>query len=352
MQFKFHSQDDLTTAQDLVERAGVRIYTSWGNVGPATMERANRPLSRQDTDFRPSSAISNNTPGVLSSLTSATFPGSEYPSSPPHPRQTALRNSMRDDLSQFQTRDDYQQSSFPAGSRAEQRPSTAPNFTSDRPLSAMMPPRRELPFTRPYYRDSDKTFVPGDGFIGSPAVNKQASSSDQRPSTADLAPLKTPTYATRSTTRMEKKKQVANSSLTHNDAPPTSEYFPALRGLSPSTLRDETSRPVLSPLKRPLSDTDSNENSRSTRRPFSNGRASSSTHKTHTDDSENYIVEQVRNATHSDGSRTLRSYAAQTQEMRDSLLNELFIECIEDDGFIALCQDVAANWRRIGLGLQ
>ncbi|KAF4309504.1 hypothetical protein GTA08_BOTSDO01989 [Botryosphaeria dothidea] len=93
-------------------------------------------------------------------------------------------------------------------------------------------------------------------------------------------------------------------------------------------------------------------NSRSTRRPFSNGRASSSTHKAHTDDSENYIVEQVRNATHSDGSRTLRSYAAQTQEMRDNLLNELFIECIEDDGFIALCQDVAANWRRIGLGLQ
>ena len=51
-------------------------------------------------------------------------------------------------------------------------------------------------------------------------------------------------------------------------------------------------------------------------------------------------------------SEKLRQWAAIDSEQRMTLLNQFFCEKLEDEGFIELCEDVEACWRRIGLGLR
>lgn len=219
----------------------------------------------------------------------------------------------------------------------------------------MMPPRRELPFQRPYSRNSDGIKKQVESSLDNPTTASRAMSVSKRPSTADLPPLRPPTYATRSATIAMKKDITATEEQSNSvKLPPTqerdtlsSQYFTT--ALEPSAsmhtidVFPETTYPPSSTLGRPSSAV--TDKAEITRR-----KAASSIARDHQDDPETHrLADLIRTSTRS---RDLQSYTTQPQDVRGNLLNEFFVECIEDDDFQLLCQDVASSWRRIGLGLQ
>ncbi|KAG7007591.1 hypothetical protein G7Y79_00009g027000 [Physcia stellaris] len=46
----------------------------------------------------------------------------------------------------------------------------------------------------------------------------------------------------------------------------------------------------------------------------------------------------------------LAAYAAQPDEVRQAVIKDLILECLGDENFVKLAEDVDAEWRRIGLG--
>ena len=46
----------------------------------------------------------------------------------------------------------------------------------------------------------------------------------------------------------------------------------------------------------------------------------------------------------------LTAYAAQSKEERLAVIDEMICECLEDENFGKLVEDVDESWRRIGLG--
>ncbi|KAF4541285.1 uncharacterized protein LTHEOB_8681 [Lasiodiplodia theobromae] len=309
MQLTFNSASDAKIAYDLIVRSGVKMFTK----------------------YRPSSATLDFPPSQ-----SATMGASDYPSSPPGMRRLVLQNSSHD--------------------REDVRPSTAPATELGSGLMDMLPPRRELPFSRPDSRDSGNFGSSGSGLMGSQISNSRPSSSN-RPSTANLPPLKPPTYASRSTTAKHKTQLTTEMPSIFASQSSSSHYFSANPAPSSDTIGWESSktlRPGSSASKQSLIDiVGSNELSHSHRQPFSSSKETAA-HETgqlsrgYDED----LTDLVRNATQSDASKRLQSYAAQPWNAREDLLSEFFVSCIEDDAFITLCQDVNANWRRIGLGLQ
>ncbi|EKG11818.1 hypothetical protein MPH_11314 [Macrophomina phaseolina MS6] len=351
IQVKFPSTDDLTIARDIMRRAGIRVFNNSASSRPSTAQTDIRPLSEHNAGTQSIIIAPQSGFEFLHRAASATLRGSENPSSSPRLRRSAFKPPMHDAPNRLQISQDYPQERIFTETSTDDRPSTAPNFGSDEPLSAMMPPRRELPFNRPYLRDSSKRFIPDDGFAGSSTVTMTPSSSTQRPSTADLPPLKQPTYATRSTTVIEKKPKAANVPLTQDSELLRDQYIPAFLGAS-EALRDESLRPRPSLLKRPSSALKDLEDINKKQRSDPSAKAKPSTDSLRAGGKENYnLTDLISQAAHSSDPRILPSYAAQPQEVRDNMLSEFFVNCVEDDDFITLCQDVAANWRRIGLGL-
>ena len=50
-------------------------------------------------------------------------------------------------------------------------------------------------------------------------------------------------------------------------------------------------------------------------------------------------------------SESLAAYAAQSKEERMAIIDDLICECLGDENFTKLVEDVSDSWRRIGLGL-
>lgn len=48
----------------------------------------------------------------------------------------------------------------------------------------------------------------------------------------------------------------------------------------------------------------------------------------------------------------LTAYAAQPVEQRRVIVSNWIVQHIEDDAFLALCEDVYGTWQRVGLGLE
>lgn len=46
----------------------------------------------------------------------------------------------------------------------------------------------------------------------------------------------------------------------------------------------------------------------------------------------------------------LAAYVAQTEEKRLEVIDEMLCECLDDENFVKLAEDVCGSWRRIGLG--
>ena len=49
-------------------------------------------------------------------------------------------------------------------------------------------------------------------------------------------------------------------------------------------------------------------------------------------------------------SEDLAVYAAQSEDERMTYIDDLICECLEDENFGKLCEDVERSWKRIGLG--
>ncbi|KAK0654210.1 hypothetical protein DIS24_g5432 [Lasiodiplodia hormozganensis] len=283
---------------------------------------------------------------------------SDYPSSPPGMRRLVLQNSVREHASSEHSilGQPNRQPFFQSHDREDVRPSTAPATELGSGLMDMLPPRRELPFSRPDSRDSGNFGSSGSGLMGSQISNSRPSSSN-RPSTANLPPLKPPTYASRSATTKHKTQLTTEMPSIFASQSSSSHYFGANPGSSSDTIGWESSktlRPGPSASKQSLSDVvGSNELSHPHKQPFSSSKetAAHETEQLNRGYDED-LTTLVRNANQSDASKRLQSYAAQPSNAREDLLSEFFVSCIEDDAFITLCQDVNANWRRIGLGLQ
>lgn len=47
----------------------------------------------------------------------------------------------------------------------------------------------------------------------------------------------------------------------------------------------------------------------------------------------------------------LAAYVAQPQEERMAIIDDMICECLGDDNFVKLLEDVDQSWRRIGLGM-
>ena len=47
----------------------------------------------------------------------------------------------------------------------------------------------------------------------------------------------------------------------------------------------------------------------------------------------------------------LAAYAAQPREERMAIIDDLICECLGDESFVKLLEDVEQSWRRIGLGI-
>lgn len=47
---------------------------------------------------------------------------------------------------------------------------------------------------------------------------------------------------------------------------------------------------------------------------------------------------------------SLAAYAAQPESERLAALDEMICDCLEDENFVKLCEDVEKSWKRVGLG--
>ncbi|OJD33969.1 uncharacterized protein BKCO1_26000120 [Diplodia corticola] len=346
MQLTFNSMSDAKIAYDLVVRSGVKMFTSKAPSGPPASDSSVLPPSQAAAESRPSSAMSD-----VQLSQSSTVGVPDYPSSPPGMRRLALQNSLRDYTSN-------EQSIFgkPNGlDEGDRRPSTAPAAGLAPSLMDMIPPRRELPFLRPNSQGSGG--ASGDSFMGVQAASGRPPSSSNRPSTANLPPLKGPTYVLRPNATKHNHQHSTGMPPPLTPQSSTSQYFnsqPASASHTPSSESLMGLRPGASPLRGPLIDNaDRNKPLYPPRKSYldNEAAAANATRKPDCVDDEGF-AELLRTATQPDASGRLQSFAAQPRNDREDMLNDFFVGCIEDDAFITLCQDVAANWRRVGLGLQ
>lgn len=51
------------------------------------------------------------------------------------------------------------------------------------------------------------------------------------------------------------------------------------------------------------------------------------------------------------GNNNLAAYAVQPREERMAIIDDMICECLGDENFVKLLEDVDQSWRRIGLGM-
>ncbi|KAK8157735.1 hypothetical protein IWX90DRAFT_421503 [Phyllosticta citrichinensis] len=321
-QLRFSSEDDFRIAYDVIHRAGIQISES-----PALPKPASRASS------------SHSVPNFSSSLP---------PSSPPkvdvwHARQEIRRpTSSALSVSQLPT----------IVERPPLRPSTAPTADLGRP--GQMPPRRELPFSRP--PSSSAQSLPG-----SRTASKRKTTPNQTPiddtdkhrrtsalaSSANLPPLVPPRLGHPS----------------HGDT--TSSATTALGVGGPDLESPRQVEQSLQGMSDPYSLQQHRPRSSSTAiawqgRPTNvNAASSDQIESEHTVlfDSGSVLPQSTDGQpAASPGSMAsawganLTAYSRQSVQDRENQLDDIFAHCIHDDNFLLLCQDVASRWHRLYLG--
>ncbi|KZM26032.1 uncharacterized protein EKO05_0005868 [Ascochyta rabiei] len=239
------------------------------------------------------------------------------------------------------------------------RPETA--LLYDRPDTAELPPRRELPFRRDSLptssgNDSNRPQSrPSTGLMGPPPMPNRVS--DLRPGSArnaafdsDLPPLRLPTIvpdiaktspvhqrpltplpparsppkpAQTTTTYEEQQPLPSASSSPHAYPTPTSTSPVAARPLSAASSASQNQREPASP-------------SAFTSSPArgSKDRSDRAHAPVRSDDTEN----------------ALRAYAMQSDDKRTAALNSFIFKSLDDNNFVTLVEDMEMNWARLGLG--
>ncbi|KIW04194.1 hypothetical protein, variant [Verruconis gallopava] len=246
-----------------------------------------------------------------------------------------------------------------------ERPSTTSKMTIvqlDSDLSAMIPPRRELPFKRPESRQS--------AFSRDRSASRPSSSADlsalPKPNFIEPAPIESvmPTRKhgtsaendlTRNLAEGETKKRYADTKeATSLDVDAAGAERPNTATSTQSKrirLAKETGIRLSTSLSTP-----SASNNVSDDAPMTSEKAAGT----------NNITDNLRNALDRVGSamtptspqiacqhlekENLASYAGMPYEERMAVLEKLIVEGVADENFITLCEDVFGCWQRIGLG--
>lgn len=241
---------------------------------------------------------------------------------------------------------------------AAQRPETA--LLYDRPDTAELPPRRELPFLReslPTSSGSDHNRPrsrPSTGFMGPPPLPSRVS--DLRPGSAratcsdsDLPPLRQPTMITDTT------KQPPLQQRPYTPRPASGGHSKS--GQAMTIYEDQSFSPASSSTQayptpaatspsspRPFSPVSGGaQNRRAFAPPSTFASPPQSRSKDQTDRALNSILS-------SDTENALKAYALQSEDARRAALDNFILKSLDNRDFLTLVEDMEANWARIGLG--
>jgi hypothetical protein len=365
------SKDRGSTAGSGQSRANSRPAVSPTRSSAQSVGLSCPPSRLTEISNRPYTAVS--TPTALGSQTqdaaharpSSAFPSSSFtpqpnPLTPPmyFPRPDSASVSSSDYPSSFPSRD------RPLATKEQYDESASPPGTAmlyNRPNTAELPPRRELPFRRdslPMSSGSDSvrpTSRPSTGMMGPPPLPARVS--DLRPGSAhtmsldsELPPFRQPTIAGETVRPVSPVQQRPHTPMVptkgcakltqattvyedHSSFPPTSspQTYPTPASTSPAATR---------PLSAISNGTQSRRQSASPgvfpSSPASGGK-----------DRPNYTTAP---AILSDSGTTLEAYAMQSADGRKAALNDFIFKSLDSDDFLILVEDMETSWARLGLG--
>ncbi|KAJ8118445.1 hypothetical protein OPT61_g586 [Boeremia exigua] len=239
------------------------------------------------------------------------------------------------------------------------RPETA--LLYERPDTAELPPRRELPFPRdpsPTSSGSDHNRPrsrPSTGFMGPPPLPSRVS--DLRPGSAraassdsELPPLRQPTIIVDSTKKMTVQQRPHTPipcSRSHSKPAPATAIYEEPQSFSPvsSSPQAYPTPAATSPsARRPFSPLNSDgPNKGSSASPNASASLSASRNKTHVD-------RMLGSSSFGDTKNALKAYAMQSDDSRKAALDNFILNSLDNHDFLTLVEDMEVNWARIGLG--
>lgn len=239
------------------------------------------------------------------------------------------------------------------------RPETA--LLYDRPDTAELPPRRELPFRRdslPTSSGSDNngpSSRPSTGIMGPPPLPSRLS--DLRPGSActvssdsELPPLRQPTIiadTTKKTPVQHRPHTILPRSTGRSKPTQATSIYEDQQSVSPASLPPQTypTPAATSPsTTRPLSPVSSGaQNGRQSTLLGISASPSTSGSNDQTDRTLNSFLS-------GDSESALKAYAMQSGDGRTAALNDFIFRSLDSNDFLTLVEDMETNWARIGLG--
>lgn len=248
-----------------------------------------------------------------------------------------------------------------------ERPGTALLYDTPGTAEALLPPRRELPFARTSLTlssGSDRpSSRPSTALMGPPPLPARVSSlrphssrvPDQmnelpelpKPTVLD-SPMQQPSWMQQAATPFSHDK--ASSHHSQAEVQKDKENRPISgTNLASSPLSGKHASPFTNHLVRPLGSL--NDTTNNTRRPDSRSSMStpptSDIHQYHTAPENSPATSSSKHA-----SDDLAKYLMQSTEGRRAALNEFIFQCLEDENFIALVEDMETCYSRIGVNMK
>ena len=229
----------------------------------------------------------------------------------------------------------------------------------NRPDTADLPPRRELPFRRDSTSSGNDGIRPcsrpSTGIMGPPPLPTRVG--DLRPGSArtasldsELPPLRQPTIVTdtseKSSVQQRPRTPMSPSRGRSKPAQTTTEFedqqsFPPT---SSSPQAYPTPAPTSPVAKRPLSavgNADQNRCQSASTGACTSPSASGST---------NLVDHTFASTLSGDSENALKAYAMQSDDGRKAALNDFIFKALDSNEFLALVEDMETNWARLGLG--
>jgi hypothetical protein len=259
--------------------------------------------------------------------------------------------------------------SFMATQCLNDRPDTAPLMNRPDTAEAALPPRRELPFTRPSMPrsagsdGSRPSSRPSTGLMGPPPLparvaSLRPTSSRAATSETELPPLPKPTLVTSAQPQPSWMQQPPRTPTQDQSPPPSSQasvyhddqenrpLSSSSSNFSPLSYKRSTSN--VSPSTRPLSPLSNVTQNR----PRTNSRSPLSTPPTSSTFHQPQVLTEVGGMTQFTADDSLAEYVMQPEEDRRAALNEFIFQNLENDNFLTLLEDIETCWARAGLGMK
>ncbi|KAJ4991952.1 hypothetical protein SVAN01_02547 [Stagonosporopsis vannaccii] len=355
--------------KDRQPKAGTGIPSSTSRrdgepVGPSCPpSRLSEISSRPYTAVSAPTALESQMQQANHARPSSAFPGSGFSSSSPltppmyFPRPDSASVVSSEYSPSFPPRD-RPVATIQSHDTATPRPETA--LLYERPDTAELPPRRELPFSRDSLPTSSGSDInrprsrPSTGFMGPPPLPSRVS--DLRPGSAraagldsGLPPLRQPTIIS------DTPKKPPSQQRPHTPRPASGEHSKSGQGMvvhEDTSLLPASSSPQVypspmatSPLApQPFSLVNkSAQNRRPSVPPIMFASSTASPSKSQADRAlDSFLSSDVETA--------LKTYAIQSDDARRAALDNFILKSLDDRDFLTLVEDMEANWARIGLG--